>query len=66
MSTTKELKIALKYTRGGHSALIFMIRANSFMQQGADLVSAGLIWYLPSFYGTFMQQGESLVSTGLA
>ena len=38
MSTTEDLKIALKYTRGANAgALIFMLRAQSFMQQGADL-----------------------------
>lgn len=38
MSTTEDLRIALKYTRGADAgALIFMLRAQSFMQQGADL-----------------------------
>ena len=38
MSTSEDLRIALKYTRGADAgALVFMLKAQSFMQLGADL-----------------------------
>ena len=65
MSTTEDPHIALKYTRGAEAgALIFMLRASSFMQQGADLVSTCLVWHV-SLDGAFRQRGTGLVSTGL-
>lgn len=40
MSTTEDPHIAIKYTRSATAGvLIFMLRSQSFMQQGADLVS---------------------------
>ena len=47
MSTTEDPRIALKYSRSATAGvLIFMLRSHSFMQQGADLVSAPLVLYL--------------------
>ena len=63
MSTTEDPHIALKYTRGAEAgALIFMLRASSFMQQGADLVSTSLLWHIYQ-YGAFMQEGAALMSS---
>ena len=50
MSTTLDLRVAVRYARGVPHALLFMLRVDSFMQEGADL----------TFLSAFPQEREFL------
>ena len=50
MSTTSDLRVAVRYARGVSKSLIFMLRVDNFMQEGADL----------AFLSAFPQEREFL------
>jgi hypothetical protein len=54
MSTTSDLRIAIKYARGASHALLFRLRVDNFMCQGADL----------TYCSAFPQEREYLYPPG--